>query len=78
MFLLGCWSVLFGMGWKNKISNSEVVLTLSDSCDHLRMRDTRETPGWAGSAPTREDGDKLCWEMHRDSTRVNGKFLLDG
>lgn len=76
MFLLGCWSVSFGMGWKSKISNSEVVLTLSDSYDHLRIRDTRETPGWAGSASTRKMETNCAGRCTR-TANFNGKFLLN-
>lgn len=62
-------------GGKTKYQIVRLYLHYQTSCDRLRIRDMREIPGWAGSAPTREDGDKLCWEMHRGSTRVKGKFL---
>lgn len=52
-FLLGCWSAWFGMGWKNKIPNSEVVLTPSDKLGLSEKEGHWGNPivGWKCSYP---------------------------
>lgn len=65
-------------GGKTKYQIVRLYLHYQTSCDRLRIRDMREIPGWAGSAPTREDGDKLLGDaqgQHKGQGKVSMRWI---